>query len=68
MNLHAGVGLLLGKVAGQAEVRDTNMTMFIQQDISWLREDIHIGRVMERVMENVRDNTIKHRIQCWRAN
>lgn len=29
--------LLLREVAGKAQVRDTNMTVFIQQDISWLR-------------------------------
>lgn len=35
-HLHAGVGFLLGEVAGQAEVGDTNVAVFIQQDISWL--------------------------------
>lgn len=35
-HLHAGVRFLLGKVAGEAEVWDTNVAVFIQQDISWL--------------------------------
>lgn len=30
---------LLGEVAGQAEVGDSDVAVFIQQDISWLRED-----------------------------
>jgi len=39
-HLHASVGLLLGEVAGQAEVRDPNMTVLVQQDISGLMEEI----------------------------
>lgn len=35
-HLHAGMRFLLGKVTGEAEVWDTNMAVFIQQDISWL--------------------------------
>ncbi len=56
------MGFLLGEVAGQAEVGDTNMTVFIQQDISWLREDTHMGRErgIQRVilMESTRDKII----------
>lgn len=37
-HLHAGVWLLLGEVAGEAQVGDANMTVLVQQDISWLKE------------------------------
>lgn len=30
--------LLLGEVAGEAQVGDANMTVLVQQDISWLKE------------------------------
>lgn len=33
---HAGVGLLLGEVAGQAEVRDAHVTVLVQKDVGWL--------------------------------
>lgn len=35
--LHAGMRLFLGEVTSKAQVRDANMAVFVQQDISWLR-------------------------------
>lgn len=46
-SLHAGMWLFLGEVASKAQVRDPNMTVFIQQDISWL-----MVRVSEREKES----------------
>lgn len=37
--LHAGMGLLFGEIASQTKVGDTNVSMFIQQDISWLHTE-----------------------------
>lgn len=73
-DLHAGVGFLLWEVAGESEVGDTNMAVFIQQDISWLR-----GRERERetvilMTENTRDtiisigNNVRDLTNSWLKN
>lgn len=41
---HAGVGLLLGEVAGQAQVGDAHVAVFIQEDVGWLWRSSDSGR------------------------
>lgn len=41
---HADVGLLLGEVAGQAQVGDAHVAVFIQEDVGWLWGSSDSGR------------------------
>lgn len=51
---------LLGEVTGQSKVRDTNMTVFVQQDISWLR-----GRERDRKGDADDGESEEIRARAW---
>ena len=60
MYSHASMGLLFGEIASQSEVRDTDVTVFVQKDVGRLQvpindeSSVHVFQPYIRLREAIR--------------